>query len=396
MTYPGQLYFHGADGIVNTDPDSYLGSPMYEIVGIHVPALLALGLLAAAFGLARLMASRGNGRAGDFVTRYDALNVADRTLLWLVSFSGAAHLAIVPTHFDSFYALLYLVGGIVMVRLAAGFWRTGQWSRWLRPALVGSVLGYMISSMLGEAPDQVGLIVKLAELTALSLAYRPVTSFRRAAASTWVVTLFVLTAAGAWAGAFQSGDGGHHLGETPPPGVLLPPGEDRDPTAEEQALADQWFEEARVALAKYEDVAVAAADGFDVDGLAGNDFHAENEARKNDGHIFEPGLPETLVYAVAPSGEPVLLGAMFQMDEIGQVGPAVGGPLTVWHAHDHLCFSLTPPALAGLTGPWGTCPLGSLTMPITNEMIHIWTIPGAPDKFGELPDEWLTEALSSR
>ena len=33
---------------------------------------------------------------------------------------------------------------------------------------------------------------------------------------------------------------------------------------------------------------------------------------------------------------------MYEMDEIGTAGPAIGGPLTVWHAHDHVCFALTP------------------------------------------------------
>ena len=390
------IWLHGAEGIVNTDPEAYLGSPMYQVLDIHTPALLALGLLVMAFLLLRRRARRGSANARLDLHHYDGLDLADKTLIWLVAYSGIAHLALVPTHLDSFYALLYLGGGLLMLGLVRGSFVKGRWSRWLRPALIGSIVGYAVSSASGEAPDQVGLIIKLVELTALSLSYRPKTTFRRAAASTWVVSLFVLTAVGAWWGAFQSGDGGHHLGETPPPGVLLPPGEDRPATADELAAADQWYEEARLALAKYEDPAAAAADGFDVEGIAGTDFHADNPARLNDGHIFEPGLPETLVYAVGESGDPVLLGAMYQMDEVGQVGPAVGGPLTVWHAHDHVCFSLVPPGLAGLTGPWGTCPLGSLTMPITNEMIHIWTIPGAPERFGELPEEWLNEALASR
>ena len=389
------VYFHGADGIVNTDPDSYLGSPMYEVLGIHTPALLSLVVLAAVFFFIRRRAQRGSPNAMLDIHKYERLDLADRTLIWLVAYSGFAHLALVPTHLDSFYALLYLAAGLLMLGLVRGFFTKNRWSRWLRPVLIGSIIGYAISSASGEAPDQVGLMIKLVELTALALAYRPQTTLRRAAASTWIVSLFVVTAIGAWLGAFQSGDGGHHLGETPPPGVLLPPGEDRPATAEELAAAEQWFEEAQVSLAKYEDPSVAAADGFDVEGIAGTDFHADNPARMDDGHIFEPGLPETLVYAVAPSGEPVLLGAMYQMDDIGQVGPAVGGPLTVWHAHDHVCFSLLPPGLAGLTGPWGTCPLGSFTMPITNEMIHIWTIPGAPDKFGELPEEWLAETLAN-
>jgi hypothetical protein len=143
-----------------------------------------------------------------------------------------------------------------------------------------------------------------------------------------------------------------------------------------------------VALARYADPAVAAADGFHVDGMHGIDFHAGNPAYENDGRILDPAHPETLVYAVAPDGRPVLMGAMFLMPKIGQPGPTVGGPLTVWHAHEHVCISLTPPGLAGLLGPLGTCPIGTFDLPLTAQMIHIWIVPGAPDPIGDLDDAW--------
>ena len=93
---------------------------------------------------------------------------------------------------------------------------------------------------------------------------------------------------------------------------------------------------------------------------------------------------------------PGLEGAkLFEMPAISQAGPAVGGPLTVWHRHDHVCFSLTPPALAGLTSPFGSCPVGSITIPRTGEMMHVWTLPGIPDPFGDLEDEWLNDYLSA-
>jgi hypothetical protein len=145
---------------------------------------------------------------------------------------------------------------------------------------------------------------------------------------------------------------------------------------------------ARTALARYADPAVAAADGYKVDGLAGIDFHASNPAYEKDGRILDPAHPETLVYAVAPNGQPVLMGAMFLMPQIGQPGPTVGGPLTVWHAHEDVCIALTPPGLSGLLSPLGTCPVGSILLPRTAEMIHIWIVPGAPDPIGELDDRW--------
>ena len=141
------------------------------------------------------------------------------------------------------------------------------------------------------------------------------------------------------------------------------------------------------------DPAVAAAHGYEIEGMWGRDFHASNPAFEADGHILDPQRPETLVYAVV-EGEPVLLGAMFTMPDIGDAGPAAGGPLTVWHAHDHVCFA-PPGILSGLQSPFGTCPIGSLTMPATNEMIHVWTVDGAPSRFGELDDEWLEENIGS-
>ena len=186
-----------------------------------------------------------------------------------------------------------------------------------------------------------GIATKLIELTALWIVVMPRSErrVRRVLSSGALIALFLGTAVGAWAGAFSSGDGGHHLGEVPPPGVLLPAGEDRPATPAEREAAEKLYEETVSALAPYADPAVAAAAGYNVEGMFGRDFHADTEAYMNDGHILDPHRPETLVYAVS-GGRPVLLGAMFQMDDIGQPGPAIGGPLTVWHAHDHICFSL--------------------------------------------------------
>jgi hypothetical protein len=82
------------------------------------------------------------------------------------------------------------------------------------------------------------------------------------------------------------------------------------------------------------------------------------------------------------------MGAMFLMPKIGEAGPTIGGPLTVWHAHQHICFSLTPPGIAGLLSPLGGCPIGTIDMALTAEMIHIWIVPGAPETFGDLDEAW--------
>lgn len=146
-------------------------------------------------------------------------------------------------------------------------------------------------------------------------------------------------------------------------------------------------EATRTAIARYADPAVAARDGYAEDGIAGLDFHASNEAYEHDDRVLDPERPESLIYAMGPHG-PILLGAMFQMPGLGEVGPAVGGPLTVWHGHEQVCFSLVPPGLTGIVSPLGGCPVGSLSMPRTVEMMHVWTVPGAPQPFGDLDDAW--------
>lgn len=72
----------------------------------------------------------------------------------------------------------------------------------------------------------------------------------------------------------------------------------------------------------------------------------------------------------------------------------IGGPTTVWHAHEHVCFGLVPPGLAGLLSPLGGCPLGAVDLPLTNEMIHAWVVPGAPQAWGDLDEAWRDRYLA--
>ena len=307
-------------------------------------------------------------------------------------------LALVLGHEPYFMTPLWLIGGIAPLVIMHRLMRGRRWRRWAALVLIGSIVGYMISTVSGEAPDQVGIATKLAELLALGIVLTPIDDtrrLRRFAASGVTVTLVLATAISVWIGAFVSGDGGHHLGEVSSPGVLIPNLEDREPSAHEIEEAEELYAQTVAGISGFEDINVARAAGYDVDNMFGSDFHAGNSAYQADGRIMDPARPETLVYAVRDEG-PVLLGAMFEMPGIGEQGPAVGGPITVWHAHDHVCFALTPPALAGLQSPFGGCPFGSLTIARTGEMIHVWTLPGAPEVFGNLDDAWLSAYLDGR
>jgi hypothetical protein len=367
------------------------GNPLYQIGAEHVAGLIALGVLPLVWWLLR--------RRG-----VPALAPIEWLLVALLGASAAIHigLAIVSDH-GFVLSALFAVDALLLALVARRVLRRSPVGRLGVAVLVGSIVAYWGSALSGEAPDQVGLATKLCEILALVIVVRPALpsksgwriarSFARGLA---IVLLVVGTGATSWIGAFRSSAAdpgaltGHHVrsGVVSPPGMVMPAAADRDATAAERAAADDLIATARKALARYADITVAAADGYNVKGIYGLDFHAQNPANENDGRILDVAHPETLVYAVAPNGQPVLMGAMFLMPKIGEAGPAVGGPLTVWHAHQHICFSLTPPGIAGLLSPLGGCPIGTIDMALTAEMIHIWIVPGAPETFGDLDEAW--------
>jgi hypothetical protein len=100
------------------------------------------------------------------------------------------------------------------------------------------------------------------------------------------------------------------------------------------------------------------------------------------------------VYAETMRG-PLLLGAVWEMPSIREHGPAIGGPLTHWHAHEGVCFGFAPPALASLVSPFGGCPALSIAIPRTPEMIHLWAIPGAWGTFAEITDSLRSDAIDA-
>ena len=376
------------------------GSPMYQVAADHFAGVIALAMLPVGLWVLR--------RRG-----LPILAPVDWLLVALLAASAAIHLGLAFGHdHGGAIRLLFIGDALLLAVIARRVWRGSRPGRLGMAVLVGSIGAYWLSAMSGEAPDQIGLATKLGEILALAIVIRPVLDGRRhlvrSVAGTIAIAFFVIgTAATSWMGAFRAAASepgavaGHHVhaGSVPPPGTILPVVPQRDPTPAERKAAADVVLAARVALAKYADPAVAAADGYRVSGMAGIDFHAANPANENDGRVLDPAHPETLVYAVAPNGKPVLLGAMFMMPKIGTPGPTIGGPLTVWHAHQHICFSLTPPGLAGILSPFGMCPLGGIDMPLTPEMIHIWIVPGAPDTFGDLDDAWkraYLEAIAAR
>ena len=367
------------------------GNPLYQISAEHAGGLIAVGVLAIVWWLFRRRAA-------------PSLAPIEWLLVALLGASAAIHagLAIVNDH-GLGITVLFALDALCLALVARRVLRGSPAGRLGVAVLFGSIVAYWGSALSGEAPDQVGLATKLCEILALVIVLRPAPTFtspwraaRSVARGLAVVLLVVGTGATSWIGAFRASAaepaalaGDHpHGGAVSPPGMVMPAVPDRDPTPAERAAANDLILRARKALARYADLSVAAADGYNVKGIYGIDFHAQNPANENDGRILDVAHPETLVYAVAPNGQPVLMGAMFLMPKIGEPGPTIGGPLTVWHAHQHVCVSLTPPGLAGLLSPLGMCPVGTIDLALTAEMIHIWIVPGAPEPFGDLDDAW--------
>ena len=370
--------------------ERYVANPIYRVGSGHG---LALGLVVAVAVFAGVLAWRGRS---PWWARFLRLRLVDRLFVGSVIAAAVANLGMATAHPGA--AGVWLAGvAVVEFDVARRALAARPWRGWGVAVLV-TVLSVNVGlSVAGVTVDQVGLATALVEAAALGAVLRGAGSgwVRRMMASTVVVGAVGLTTLASWAGAVVAGEGGERLGDTPLPGVLLPRGVDRQPTDAELAAADALWRATVAAIARYEDVAVAAEAGYQVETIDSSEFHAENPSFKADGIILEPTRPETLVYEPTPNG-PVLLGAMYEMEDVGVPGPAIGGPLTVWHAHDHLCLSALPPGLAGFESPLGGCGLGSVSLPITNEMMHVWTLPGAPQRFGELDEEWLAEFLARR
>lgn len=358
------------------------------------------GLVAALLAIVWLTASRWLASAPAPVERWAAA---------LLVITAAVHLALPLGHRHG--GPLLAVGFVVC---GAGFgWLAGRarnGRRWRLPSAllaVATLVAYLASVGGGEEPDQVGLATALVELAILGLAMvpapgtgrRPVARLAGAAAT---VTATFLVGAIAWAAAFAG-----HAETTPEPdasstsaavstdgaehhhdhasraqaGVLMRPGAAaHHATAGQRQAAADLAAATSAAVARYADIDAALADGFEL-GLQknGTDVHIENPAHKSDGRILDPQRPEMLVYAIQ-GGRASLLGVVYVMEQAGRPGPAPGGPITRWHAHN-LCATALPPGL-GIVTPFGNCPPFSVAIG-TYEMMHVWVVDNPNGPFAD-------------
>ena len=386
------LVVDGATGAMTAAASATVGNPLYDIAPGHELAVAAVALLPVAAWMARTL---GGARVRRLSSGYDTLPPVGRLAFWLLAVAAAIHLGLAIGHGGPGLRLLFLLDASLLAEAARRLALGRSWRALAAAVLLGSLVAYLVALLGGEAPDQVGMATKLIELTALAIVMRPVPGRRVRGWTASGVTIVSIVATGlfGWVGAFAVAGGeqtlahDHGAGSVPGPGTLLPASTGAEATTQQVRAARELHDATRAAITRYADPATAAADGYAVDGIAGLDFHASNATYVQDERVLDPARPETLVYAMGPRG-PILLGAMFEMSSLGEPGPAVGGPLTVWHGHEQICLSLVPLGLTGIVSPLGGCPVGSLAIPRTGEMIHVWTVPGVPHPFGDLDDAW--------
>lgn len=342
---------------------------MFDISPDHAIALYA-GLLALPTALFLLRLRRARHAAPDTVLAASVLMVV----------AGAIHLGLVLTHLrEPITVVLFVLNGAAYVVLSQLF--TWRWWRLAAAALITmTLLGYLGFIVLGfDSPDQVAIATKLLELTTLGLVLVPVRGEpgRPPGALRWiglgiaVPLLTVMTTSVVWVVDLARPDAQHvHAGA-----VLQQTNDVATP--EQAAAAKRLYEETSAAIAPYRDWHAAWAAGYRPGGPQDQpSTHWMNQ--RYSAYVMDPKHPQGLVYANTKHG-PVLLGAMFQMQHLGQFGPDPGGPLTAWHQHQNICF--TPFGVEfSLMTPTATCPVGAIDVSVP-PMLHVWIVDNPGGKF---------------
>jgi len=300
----------------------------------------------------------------------------------LLAVSGAIHLGLITTHLrEPVTVALFLMNGTGYLVLSQAY----TW-RWWRPAsaalLTSTLIGYLIYIAFGfDTPDQVALATKLLELTALGLVLVPVRGerdrprriIRWAALGAAVPLLTLVTTATVWIVDLARPDATHaHAGA-----VLQQSNAVASP--DQVAAAATLYAETKAAITPYEDWHVAWAAGFRPGPTNMPSTHWINQHNVNAGYVLDPAHPQGLVYANTKHG-PVLLGAMFQMKQIGQFGPDPGGPLTAWHEHVNICVTPFGGFEFSFMTPMAVCPIGAIDLTVP-AMLHVWIVPNPGGQF---------------
>jgi len=144
-------------------------------------------------------------------------------------------------------------------------------------------------------------------------------------------------------------------------------------TPGEKAAAQLLLDQTKLGTQRFQDLQAAQTDGYKAVTPVGEPIvHFVNPAYLVKGDTLNPEHPESLIYGTSAKG-PILLAAMYIAHGIGQPGPDIGGPLTLWHAHSNLCFNSRTNIIDAFTDAAGNCPAGSFNSG-TPEMLHVWVV----------------------
>lgn len=252
----------------------YVGNPMYGIAQEHGFAVLLVGLLIGAAIVLRVIAALGGRRSLGLLTRYGSLDSVHRLLAWLLAISTVLTVGMGIGRLGTFVAI-WLVGvgvaqGVVLLRLLSG----RSWRRPLTIVMLTTLTVNLGLIVAGVTVDQVGFVTALIQVAALAVVLRSVESGRwvRRLATLTIIGAVGLTTLAGWTGAVVAGIDGEKLGQTPPPGVLLPVGISRSPTQAEVVAAAEFHARTIAAIAKYADLSVAAPTGISSTTLLGPNF----------------------------------------------------------------------------------------------------------------------------
>jgi hypothetical protein len=175
----------------------------------------------------------------------------------------------------------------------------------------------------------------------------------------------------------------------------------KEPTFSEQIGATQYVQATSQAVARYSTPAAAQVAGYEP--VSPTDYPVVYyvnptivTANQSAERTLEPAAVDGLVYATTPSGEQVLVAAMYLLpDTHTQDPPMPYGSLVQWHQRTGLCVPETgSPAVPLAISGFAPCPAGSTTGP-TPYMTMVWQVPVAGGPLAiQPPDIQIVEAAT--
>lgn len=154
-------------------------------------------------------------------------------------------------------------------------------------------------------------------------------------------------------------------------------------TAQQEHAATQLWRATETATRRYASLSAAVEDGYVAFNPIGDPLvHYVNPEYLRDGRVLDPEHVESLLYEASLRG-PVLVAAMYSLEDPSASPPDIAGQLTPWHRHDDLCF--TPQG--EVVGAAPRCPAGSATY-FTPWMLHVWLVPDRYGPFAADIDPW--------